>query len=104
MNRFTNMTTASKIIIGATTSCGFIGFVIGTAIGFSHGLYEINSALYRDDKFRSKPMILRIGFVGASLIGLPVIGGIGGMIIGVTLPISIPILYYLGESQSDKLY
>lgn len=94
MNRFTNITATNKIMLGIIGTCGFIGSVSGAFLGVECGLHVMNIVRYQlDDKIASKSVNFKLAYVGANMIGLPVIGAICGMIVGASAPVSLPITY-----------
>lgn len=90
------MTIASEIMVGAAATCGVVGFIIGTYLGVESGWDVIDIVRYQsNNKIASQSMIFKLAYVSANLIGQPIIGAIGGTLIGATAPISVPIIYGL---------
>lgn len=94
MNRFTNMTIMHQIFLGTTITCGIIGSSIGAAVGLESGIQAMDIALNRIDYNNSRMnTIFKFVYGCTNMIGQPIIYAIGGMTVGVTAPILLPILY-----------
>ena len=83
---------------------GSVGFCAGGLVGASNGVYTaLSDAVYSRTQYQTTRQ--RIGqsvYTVANIIGQPIIGAIAGTAIGVTAPISIPVLYYLYQKAEKE--
>jgi hypothetical protein len=93
INRFTQSESAHVTVLALGSS----GFVCGGLVGFVSGFHSaLTNATYKYRGYITTRE--RIGmsiYTVANLIGQPIVGAVAGTAIGITAPISIPVLYYL---------
>ena len=83
---------------------GSVGFCAGGLVGVSYGVYTaLSDAVYSRHQYQTtRQSIGQSVYTVANIIGQPIIGAIAGTAIGVTAPISIPVLYYLYQKAEKE--
>ena len=83
---------------------GSVGFVAGGIVGLVNGFHTgLADAVYsRRIYLTTRQSIGQSVYMVANIIGQPIVGAIAGTAIGVTAPISIPVLYYLYRKAENE--
>lgn len=98
--RFTNSDTV-KITTMALGSAGcLVGGIVGIANGMNTALSEV--VFHRDPVITDGQRLRQSMFMCAHIIGQPIVGAVAGSAIGVTAPISIPVIYYLYQKAEKE--
>ena len=82
---------------------GSVGFVAGGFVGLVNGFHTaLEDAVYSRPSLTTRKKFGQSVYTVANIIGQPIIGAIAGTAIGVTAPISIPVLYYLYQKAEKE--
>lgn len=88
-----------------TLAFGSTGFTIGGFIGIGNGFYSaLLDDLDNDTQCNPRSRLVQDVRTIAHVVGRPIIGAIGGTIIGVTAPVSVPILYCLYKISDKNIF
>ena len=90
-----------RITAMALGSAGFcVGGIVGIVNGFHTALSEV--VYHRDPVITAGQRLRQSMFMCAHIIGQPIVGAVAGSAIGVTAPISIPVIYYLYQKAEKE--